>query len=86
MEFENICGTDSKPALLKPALLSKYDPVTFQEFIFLVCWFKKIKFHRRTFFRFCALKLLFKTPEEICLLVRVRIGVRVSFGVRGYSI
>ena len=49
--------TDSKQSDAKPVLLSKYDPVTFAKLIFAFCWFKKIKFHRRTFFRFRALKL-----------------------------
>ena len=42
---------------LKPALICKYDPVKFAKLIIVVCWFKQIKFHRGTFFRFPALKI-----------------------------
>ena len=41
----------------KPVLISKYDSVTFAELVIVVCCFKQIKFYRRTFFRFRALKI-----------------------------
>ena len=41
----------------KRVLISKYDSVTFTELVIVVCCFKQIKFYRRTFFRFCALKI-----------------------------
>ena len=44
-------------AASKRVLISKYDSVTFTELVIVVCCFKQIKFYRRTFFRFCALKI-----------------------------
>ena len=46
---------------LKPVLISKCDSVTFAELVVVVCCFKQIKFHRRTFFRFRALKIYYGT-------------------------
>ena len=45
----------------KPVLANKYDSVTFVELVIVVCCFKQTKFHRRTFFKFRALKIYFGT-------------------------
>ena len=45
----------------KPVHISKYDSVAFAELVIVVCCFKQIKFHQKSFFRFRSLKIYFGT-------------------------